>query len=178
MSENLAKMAVPGLLNLYALILQELTTRGVIRSTNNPVADYAEYLVVSALGLSRASKSTKGYDAEDAEGKRYEIKSRRVTSHNISRQLSAIRDCEAAHFDFLAGVLFNEDFSFDRACLVPFSIVIADAKYRKHVNAHLFQLKDSVWDQRGVIDISDKVRAVIDADQRRFEKAQGASGSS
>lgn len=94
--------------------------------------------------------STKGYDAEDASGKRYEIKAQRLTAHNDSRMLSAIRDCEAAHFDYLAGVLFNEDFSLAKACIIPFNIVLAHSKYRKHTNAHIFELKDELWALPGV----------------------------
>jgi len=78
-----------------------------------------EYLVVNALGLKRVPQSTKGYNAVDKENRKYEIKSRRLTQDNPSRMLSAIRECEAAHFDFLAGVLFNEDFSLHKACLIP-----------------------------------------------------------
>jgi hypothetical protein len=161
-------MSVNSLLNLYTRVLLELTGREVIRSTNNPVGDYAEYLVVKALGLTRAAKSTKEHDATDPAGKHYEIKGRRITAHNPSRMLSAIRDCEAAHFDFLAGVLFKENFSLDRACLVPFSSVVAIAKYRKHVNAHIFELKDIVWKTEGVVDITDKIMRVIEDDQGRF----------
>ena len=161
---SLTQMSVANLLRLYSEILAELKQRGIVRSTNNPVADYAEYLVVKALRLQRAPKSTKGYDAIDEKGHKYEIKGRRPTSSNESRMLSAIRNCEAAHFDYLAGILFNEDFSFDKACVVPFAIVLAEAKYRKHVNAHIFELRDSLWGREGVLDISDDVRRVITSD--------------
>ena len=44
--------ATPGeLLALYARILDGLLARGVVRSTNNPVADYSEYLTARALNL-------------------------------------------------------------------------------------------------------------------------------
>jgi hypothetical protein len=177
MAIDLNSMSVRALLNLYTLVLQELTAREAIRSTNNPVSDYAEYLVVKALGLTRAAKSTKGYDAEDPAGKRYEIKGRRITAHNPSRMLSAIRDCEAGHFDFLGGVLFKEDFSLYRACLVPFSTVLSTAKYRKHVNAHIFELKDTAWKIPGVVDITDKIMHVIEDDQKRFEARADAANA-
>jgi hypothetical protein len=175
MAIELDAMSVRALLNLYTLVLQELTGREVIRSTNNPVSDYSEYLVVKALGLARAAKSTKGYDATDPAGKRYEIKGRRITAHNQSRMLSAIRDCEAGHFDFLGGILFKEDFSLYRACLVPFSTVLTTAKYRKHVNAHIFEMKDTVWKIPGVVDITDKIMRVIEEDQKRFEVKQAGA---
>jgi hypothetical protein len=150
------------LLRLYAALLDELQDRGLIRSTNNPVGDYAEFLVVQALGLEPGRKSAKGFDAIDPlTKKKYEVKSRRVTRHNKSRMLSAIRDIEAAHFDCLVGVLFNEDFSFDKACAIPAAVVIANSKYRTHTNAHILKLDDFLWLEPGVVDISEKIRAVV-----------------
>lgn len=50
------------LLGAYAAILAELRTRGVVRTNNAPVGDYAETLVVAALGGSLAeSVSEKSY---------------------------------------------------------------------------------------------------------------------
>jgi hypothetical protein len=39
------------LLRQYGLILSDLRARGVIRSENSPVGDYAEYLASRALDL-------------------------------------------------------------------------------------------------------------------------------
>jgi hypothetical protein len=161
MDTHLCTLPLTGLLKLYSEILQELVRRKVCRSTNNPVADIAELLVIEALILTPAAKSTKGYDAVDGSGKRYEIKGRRVTADNPSRMLSAIRDCEAHHFDYLAGILFREDFSFEKACVVPFEVVQRRSTYRKHVNAHIFELKDELWNASGVIDISKQIAAVL-----------------
>jgi hypothetical protein len=105
-----AKRTIQQLFQDFAAIMVELRQCGVIRSTNNPVSDYAEFLLCEALELKRAPGSTKGYDAKDKRGRRYEIKSRRLTVENPSRQLSAIRDMEREHFDFLAIVLFSSDF--------------------------------------------------------------------
>jgi hypothetical protein len=154
MDGDFRTLSLTGVLNLYSEILRELVRRKACRSTNNPVADIAELLVVEALDLTPAAKSTKGYDAVDLSGKRYEIKGRRLTADNPSRMLSAIRDCDAGHFDYLAGVLFREDFSFAKACLVPFDVVLRRSTYRKNVNAHIFELKDELWNTTGVVDIS------------------------
>ena len=75
--------------------------------------------------------------------------------------LSAIRGLEDRHFDFLAGVLFNEDFSFNKACLIPFGVVKTEAVYRKHVNAHILMLRDPIWEREGVVDISLPIHKVI-----------------
>lgn len=49
-------MSVPVLLDLYTLVLRELAVRDVIRSTNNPVGDYAEYLVRENFGSPAKTK--------------------------------------------------------------------------------------------------------------------------
>jgi hypothetical protein len=76
--------------------------------------------------------------------------------------LSAIREIEAAHFNFLAGVLFNEDFSLNKACLIPHSIVLRESIFRKHVNAHILELDDTLWICEGVVDITKKIRDVAE----------------
>lgn len=147
------------LLRLFAAVLDELRGRGVIRSANNPVADYAERLMACALSLDLKSKSTTGFDAMDAQGRRYEIKGRRLTRQNRSTQLSVIRGLDLKHFDFLGGVLFDEDFSVARACLIPRDVVERTAVYRAHVNGWILHLRPGLWQEPGVEDISAQVRA-------------------
>jgi hypothetical protein len=47
---DLSAFSDSGLFSLYRAILSELKCRGVIRTENAPVGDYAEYLVATALG--------------------------------------------------------------------------------------------------------------------------------
>jgi hypothetical protein len=140
--------------------MDELRGRGVLRSTNNPVADYAEYLVSRGLQLKLADKSTRGYDALDDQGHRYEIKSRRITPHNKSRQLSVIRGLEQQEFDFLAAVLFDQWFAVLAAWLIPFAVVRERAVYRKHVNGWVLHAPDSLREIPLVSDISRQVTIV------------------
>jgi hypothetical protein len=154
-----ADLRTAELLRLFCGILSELRRRGVIRSSNNPVADYTERLVATALSLDLQSKSTTGFDGADRKGKKYEIKGRRVTKENRSTQLGVIRGLEQGHFDYLAGVLFSEDFAVTRACLVPREVVLRVAKYRPHVNGWILHLRPSLWTEGGVRDISESIRA-------------------
>src|ERR1700722_12733786 len=85
------------LLGLYGRVLDTLRVRGTIRCGNNPVADYAEDLCAKALNLKLANKSATGYDGTDPTGNRIEIKARRITRENGSRQLSAIRGIDSQH---------------------------------------------------------------------------------
>lgn len=111
------------LLRLFAETLEELRRRDLVRSSNNPVADYAERIAAHALTQRLIGKSGSGHDGEDASGKRYQVKGRRVTVHNASRQLSFIRNLDAKPFDYLVGIIFNAEFRVHRACIVPFEVV-------------------------------------------------------
>lgn len=147
------------LLSLFAKVLEELRERQVVRSGNNPVADYSESLVVRALGLRRLGGSNKGCDAvNDGDGTRYEIKGRRITKHNPSTQLSVIRELDSCHFNYLVGVLFDEDFSVSRACCVPWDVVHECAVHRNHVNGWIMHLTPSVWERSGVRDITQEMK--------------------
>ncbi len=91
----------------------------MVRSSNNPVADYAEKIAVELMGLTRADKEERGYDALDSRGIKYEIKGRRITRHNNSRQLGVIRNLDEELFNYLIAVVFNEDFSVKEIWKVP-----------------------------------------------------------
>ena len=146
------------LLRAYADILEELRRREVVRSSNNPVADYAEDLVSRALGLSRVARSTKGHDAVAPDGRKYEVKALRQNQHNQRTQLSAIRGLPDKHFDFLVAVRFAADFGIERAACIPHGIVAARASYVERTNSWTLHLLDSVWALPGVVDITQQIR--------------------
>jgi hypothetical protein len=146
------------LLVLYGRVLEALRTRGVVRSKNNPVADYAEGLCQRALDLTLAPKNATGYDGTDPTGHKIEIKARRITKENGSRQLSAIRGIGQHHFDYLAGVLFNADFSVFKGCLIPYELIKEHGRHNEYTNSHRFLLADSVWSLPGVRDITEALQ--------------------
>ena len=109
--------STPGeLLALYARIVDELLGRGVVRSTNNPVADYGEYLAARAFNLTLVANANIGFDAISEDDVRYQVKARRLTVRNGSRQLGFIRglDLPEDPFDLLVGILFESDFRIRR----------------------------------------------------------------
>lgn len=159
---EIAKASAVQLLKTYSEVLAELRNRNLIRSTNNPVADISETIVARALELTLVTGSTAGYDATDAGGQRYEIKGRRITKANKSRQLSFIRALDKRHFEFLAAVLFNEDFSIMKACLLPYQTVAKLAKYVSHVNGWRIILSDGVWSESGVVDLTEPLRLILE----------------
>jgi hypothetical protein len=157
---DLAILTPPQLLVLHSQVADELRERGIIRSSNNPTGDLAEYLFCMAFGWKQAGNSQANVDAIDQNGIRYQIKGRRTTRHNKSRQLSAIRDMAGSHFDFLAGVLFNEDYTVLRGALIPHAVALAKAKYVARTNSHRFLLRDDTWNAPEVRDVTAQLQAV------------------
>jgi hypothetical protein len=102
-------------------------------------------------------------DATDVAEVRYQIKGRRLTPHNNSRQLGALRELPAQGFDVLAAVLFQEDYRILRAALIPHARVVDLAKRVERTNSWRFLLRDAVWSVPGVRDVT--------ADLRRAEAA-------
>lgn len=157
---DLKGLSAADLLVLHARIGDELRVRGVVRTGNNPVGDLAEVLFCRAFGWQQAGNSNRNVDAIGQDGSRIQIKGRRLTSHNASRQLSAIRDFDGAHFDVLAAVLFAEDYVVRRAALIPRAAVAQRAKFITRTNSHKFLLHDDVWNLAGVQDVTDALRNV------------------
>ena len=134
--------------------MTELRDRGIVRSSNNPVADYTETLVSRALGLSLESQSQAGYDARGADGTRYQIKGRRLTAHNKSTQLSALRNLAQRPFDVLAAVAYSQDLSVLYGALIPIEVVTELSRFTAHSNSHIFMFRRSVLEDSRVTDIT------------------------
>ncbi len=156
--KSMAGRTISELLSLHGAVLDELKSRGVVRSKNNPTGDYAEWLVSMRLGFSLETNSAKGFDATDSQGFRYQIKGRRVTPDNRSTQLGVIRNLDARDFDFLVAVVFDRDWTVLRAAKIPHGVVATLATFRPHVNGHVMHLRPTVLDVHGVEDISAALR--------------------
>ena len=156
--DKLATLPELELLRLHAGVIDELAVRKVVRSKNNPVADYAEHLVCKALSLRLEGKSNKGYDATDASGRRYEVKTRRENPKRKTTLTSPLRDLDGEHFDELIIVLFAEDYTVKKAIQLPRRLVRQVGRFVKHVNGWVIPLRDSLWDTHGCTDITDRIR--------------------
>jgi hypothetical protein len=141
---NLTELTPKQLLQLQADATNELRRREIVRTHNNPLGDFTEWLVAKDLGLYLANNSRAGYDAIDGSGVKIQIKARRITPQNNSTQLSAIRNLEEKDFDVLIAVIFDEQFNVSEAVYIPHAVVVEHAKYRKHVNAHILLIKGPV----------------------------------
>lgn len=147
------------LMNLYARILYELNHRGVVRTYNSPVGDYAEWLVAEKMGLKLEANSKKGYDAYHiSTGARYQIKSRweRGKACLQSRELNVIRNYEEHQFDDLIAIIFGADFSVKAAYSIPHETIGKYARYSKHQNGYILVVMGPVLEDSDVIDITEK----------------------
>ena len=156
---DLQNKTIIELLELHVDIMKELQARDILRSNNLPTSDFAEYLFCKTFGWKQKDNSNPGFDAEDDEGTRYQIKGRRITPSNKSRQASAIRGFDK--FDILAAVLFDDYYQVTKAALIPVAIVRDKATGVKHTNSEKFILSNKIWTLSGVIDVTEKIQATF-----------------
>lgn len=131
---------------VWARAMQELRRRSLIRSWNNPVADYAERLVAQELNLELAPPVAQGYDATDDTGRRYQIKARRLTPENKSRQLGIIRKLELNEFDDLIAVVFDENLVMREMWRIPHEVVVSFGKWVPTLNGFRIHVKSPLLD--------------------------------
>lgn len=155
---NIKENNSESLLKLYSEILTELNSRGVLRTGNNPAGDLAEHLFCKAFGWKIASNSKAGFDAINSNSAKIQIKSRKLKNDVPGeRLLSDFRDLKSKKFDYLAGIIFNTDFSIYKAAIMPHKIVINFSSYSKHTNAHKFYLRDNLWDLEDTKDVTQEL---------------------
>lgn len=154
------KLSPVELLQLQSAAVEELRDRNIVRTSNNPIGDYTEWLVAEALNLTLESNSKAGYDAVSKDRRRIQIKGRRYTRYNNSRQLSAIRKLDSADFDDLIAVIYDEDFNLDGAYRVPHHVVKRYAVYRSHSNAHILLMQGPVLADPEVVELTEVLLSV------------------
>lgn len=161
-NSSLVTASVRELLQLHGAVIQELNRREVVRTSNSPVGDYAELLFATAFGWDLESSSAAGHDATDKDGVRYQIKGRRLTKANGSRQLSFLRRLPEKKFDFLAAVLFDHAYLVQRAIILPHEGLEARSRYSPHANGWLFRLDDSCWSMPLARDVTKQLQAAAE----------------
>lgn len=154
---KLTNKEIKDLLKKWAVIMNRLREAGILRSSNNPTADYAEFLVAKKLNLKLMSNSTSSYDAIDTKTRRkYQIKARRFTKHRMSRQMGVMRNLERTGFDYLGAVIFDEDFNVKECYIIPRKLLLKYAKktknprFSKHQNGYIFFLRGKILQDKKV----------------------------
>jgi hypothetical protein len=158
---DLHKLSVNELLVLGADATDELRHRRIVRTANNPIGDFAEYLFCRAFGWKLADNAERDADAIGSDGKRYQIKARRLGGNAGDRQLSALRNLPNQGFDKLAAVLFDKRFGIVRAAIIPHSLVLKNSTHQRHTNSWRFILRDEVWLWPGVEDVTKPLRVAL-----------------
>jgi hypothetical protein len=156
---DLSALSEPGLFSLYRAILSELKSRGVIRTENAPVGDYAEYLVATALGGQLAPNSEKAWDVLGSDGEKLQVKARVVSdpAEPGQLQLSPFRS-----FDFHSAVivlLSATDYAVSQASKVPVHVVESSAVYRQHVNGKVLFARPEIMGHADATDLTAALRA-------------------
>ena len=177
MQPDLESASLADLFRLYGYILDELTRRKVVRTRNQPLGDYSEWLVWHALsGQQSANKSEKSFDITadlSAEllaglgphgggrrGARIQVKARAVSPIPKHYQLQT-SPFHAHGFDYLALVLHEEsDFSIRRAVLLPTAAALAHAKPASARRDDVLRLwmSPAVMDDPTAVDITESMQ--------------------
>ncbi len=140
------------LLQTHSEVIAELKRRDVVKTKNNPVGDYTEWLVCNRLSLHMQGNSRAAFDATDPQGIRYQIKGR--CSDNGSVQFSSIRNLEQQGFHFVIAVIFHEDYSVRLAVKITHTAVPQLARYQAHTNGYNLILTSKAVEIDGVEDIT------------------------
>ena len=156
---DLSTFSESDLFSLYRAILSELKSRGVIRTENAPVGDYAEYLVATALGGQLAPNSEKSWDVLGSDGEKLQVKARVVSDPAGPGQLQ-LSPFRSFGFDSAVIVLLSAtDYAVPRASKVPRSVVESSAIYRKHVNGKVLFARPEIMGHPDASDLTETLRA-------------------
>ena len=151
---DLSALSEPGLFSLYRAILAELKSRGVIRTENAPVGDYAEYLVATALGGTLAPNSEKAWDVLGRDGEKLQVKARVVSDPAEPGQLQ-LSPFRSFGFDSAVIVLLSAtDYAVSRASKVPRHVVESSAVYRQHVNGKVLFARPEIMGHADATDLT------------------------
>ena len=153
--KDLKQMREIDLLRTHAAIIDELIRRDVVKTRNNPIGDYTEWLVSTRLGLALQPNSKASFDAVDESGLRYQIKGRRDIRPRV--QFSSIRNLVDRGFDFVIAVVFNSDYSIRFAFKIPYEVIPEFSTFQEHTNGHNLVLAEKSIEHKGVIDIRERL---------------------
>jgi hypothetical protein len=155
----LSALSESGLFSLYRAILRELKSRGVIRTENAPVGDYAEYLVATALGGQLAPNAEKAWDVLGNGGEKLQVKARVVSDPAEPGQLQ-LSPFRSFGFDSAVIVLLSAtDYAVSRASKLPRHVVESSAVYRQHVNGKVLFARPEIMGHADATDLTATLRA-------------------
>jgi len=155
--ENLFKLTNKELLRLYTKIIQTLEARDVVRTQNQPIGDYTEWLISKIYNYKLVTNSKVGYDAISKEGKKVQIKASRIVNSSDPKQLSAIRNLDKKEFDVLIAIIYNKNCDIIEALNIPHEIIKEYAGYSEHVNSFILTITDKLKYDKRVKNIKEEI---------------------
>jgi hypothetical protein len=170
---DLSTLSEPALFSLYQAILSELKSRGVIRTGNAPAGDYAEYLVMTALGGHLAPRSEKSWDVLTNDGEKLQVKAR-VVSNPAKRDQLELSAFRSFGFDSAVIVLLSAtDYTVSRASKVPRHVVESSAIYKQHVNGSVLFALPEIMGHPDATDLTATLRAAQTSRETLFQIRSG-----
>lgn len=138
-------------------IMNELKSRDVIRTKNNPIADYCEWLVSKKFGWELQNSSNAGYDVIDNNGLRVQIKCRTLQNGKGSRQLGVIRKLDGDTFDYLIAILFDEKIEVVNAYKISKKLIKDHSRFSEHQNGNILTLRGKLLNDERLINITESL---------------------
>ncbi|WP_252974240.1 hypothetical protein [Janibacter melonis] len=160
---DLSQASARDIFTLQSRLMAELRNRGVLRTNNNPVADYSEWLVWKAIGSKPLEpNSAKSYDLETEEYGRVQVKARLVSSPVRRGQLQC-SPFRSTGFDFAALVLLSDiDYSVVSAVLLPLDAAAEQWSWNNYVRGWRLHMNDKTMRHDRAHDITDLLRAAAE----------------
>jgi len=148
-------MTVRELLAAYVSIIDELLSRGLVRTRNPPLGDIAEHIVWKAYGGQLAANSAKSYDIIDAAGRRVQVKARAIgLGDSRTQAFSAIRSWDLDVIVFLNIDSATYDLVWARELTVDEAMAIG--RRRELTNSSAANISNV---HSAGIDVTDRIRA-------------------
>ena len=161
------------LLAQYAAILTELRARGVVRTSNAPLGDYAEYIALEVYGGALAPNSAKSYDIAAADGRLVQVKARAWSpAMRAGESFSVFRS-----FDFDVAVLTLFDartYEIRWAKEMTPEQIKAVARWSQHVRGYLLSIAAAERDGIDVTPAFERVLARSDPPGASSGRSTGA----
>lgn len=139
-------------------IMNELKKRGIVRTKNNPIADYCEWFVASKLHWKLQNSSNGGFDAIDSNELRVQIKCRTLENGKGTRQLGVIRNLNKNPFDYLIAILFDEKIDVVKGYKISKELITRYSRFSEHQNGHILTLKGEILSDNELVDITDNIQ--------------------
>ena len=135
----------------------------MIRTGNAPAGDYAEYLVMTALGGQLAHNSEKSWDVLGSDGEKSQVKARVVSDPVRPSQLH-LSPFRSFGFDPAVIVLLSAaDYAVVRASKVPRHVIESFATYRTHVNGSVLFNRPEIMGHPDATDLTAVLQAAQSA---------------